>query len=56
MTNRAMVRIMEKSGMHLEAVRARQQLIAGQPVDLPLRLASLSQLPKVLVGFRYWFN
>ena len=25
---------MEKSGMHLEAVRARQQLIAGQPVDL----------------------
>jgi RimJ/RimL family protein N-acetyltransferase len=32
--NRAMVRIMEESGMELEAVRARQELIEGQPVDL----------------------
>ena len=32
--NRAMVRIMEQSGMELEAVRARQELIEGQPVDL----------------------
>ena len=32
--NRAMVRIMEQSGMELEAVRARQELIDGQPVDL----------------------
>ncbi len=33
-TNYAMVRIMEKSGMELEAVHARQELIEGQPVDL----------------------
>ena len=32
--NEAMVRIMEQSGMELEAVRARQELIEGQPVDL----------------------
>lgn len=32
--NQAMVRIMEQSGMELEAVRARQELIEGQPVDL----------------------
>ena len=32
--NLAMVRIMEQSGMKLEAVRARQELIEGQPVDL----------------------
>ena len=32
--NRAMVRIMEQSGMELEAVRARQELIEGLPVDL----------------------
>jgi [ribosomal protein S5]-alanine N-acetyltransferase len=32
--NSAMVRIMEKSGMKLEAIRARQELIEGQPVDL----------------------
>ena len=32
--NRAMVRIMEESGMELEAVRARQELIEGHPVDL----------------------
>ena len=32
--NRAMVKIMEQSGMELEAVRARQELIEGQPVDL----------------------
>jgi RimJ/RimL family protein N-acetyltransferase len=32
--NRAMARIMEQSGMVLEAVRARQELIDGQPVDL----------------------
>lgn len=32
--NRAMVRIMEQSGMELEAVRARHELIDGQPVDL----------------------
>jgi len=28
------VRIMEQSGMELEAVRARQELIEGQTVDL----------------------
>lgn len=32
--NLAMVRIMEQSGMELEAVRPRQELIDGQPVDL----------------------
>lgn len=32
--NQAMVRIMEQSGMELEAVRARQELIEGQPVDI----------------------
>jgi len=32
--NRAMVRIMEKSGMELEAVRVDQELIEGNPVDL----------------------
>jgi len=32
--NRAMVRIMVKSGMELEAVRTNQELIEGQPVDL----------------------
>jgi RimJ/RimL family protein N-acetyltransferase len=32
--NRAMVRIMEQSGMELEAVRTRHELIEGQPVDL----------------------
>lgn len=32
--NVAMVRIMEQSGMELEAVRARHELIEGQPVDL----------------------
>jgi ribosomal-protein-alanine N-acetyltransferase len=32
--NQAMVRIMEQSGMTLEAVRARQELIEGQSVDL----------------------
>jgi RimJ/RimL family protein N-acetyltransferase len=32
--NRAMVRIMEQSRMELEAVRVRQELIDGQPVDL----------------------
>ncbi len=32
--NQAMVRIMEQSGMELEAVRAHQELIEGQPVDL----------------------
>ena len=32
--NRAMIRIMEQSGMKLEAVRSRQELIDGQPVDL----------------------
>lgn len=32
--NQAMVRIMEQSGMELEAVRARQELIEGLPVDL----------------------
>lgn len=32
--NQAMVQIMEQSGMDLEAVRARQELIDGQPVDL----------------------
>ena len=29
-----MVKIMEQSGMELEAVRSRQELIEGQPVDL----------------------
>lgn len=32
--NQAMVRIMEQSGMELEAVRARHELIEGLPVDL----------------------
>lgn len=32
--NQAMVRIMEQSGMQLEAVRARQELIGDRPVDL----------------------
>lgn len=32
--NRAMVRIMEQTGMELEAVRVRQELIEGLPVDL----------------------
>jgi len=32
--SRAMVRIMEQSGMELEAVRARQELIEGKHVDL----------------------
>ncbi|MEB3353689.1 MAG: GNAT family N-acetyltransferase [Cyanobacteriota bacterium] len=32
--NQAMVRIMEQSGMDLEAVRVHQELIDGQPVDL----------------------
>jgi RimJ/RimL family protein N-acetyltransferase len=32
--NSAMVRIMEKSGMVLEAVRSKQELIDDQPVDL----------------------
>ena len=32
--NQAMVRIMEQSSMELEAVRARQELIEGQSVDL----------------------
>ena len=32
--NQGMVKIMEQSGMELEAVRARQELIEGQPVDL----------------------
>ncbi len=32
--NRAMVQIMGQSGMVIEAVRARQELIEGQPVDL----------------------
>jgi ribosomal-protein-alanine N-acetyltransferase len=32
--NRAMVKIMKQSGMELEAVRARQELIEGQAVDL----------------------
>jgi ribosomal-protein-alanine N-acetyltransferase len=33
-TNQAMVRIMEQSGMELEAVRARQELFEDEPVDL----------------------
>ena len=32
--NHAMVRIMEQSGMKLEAIRARQELIEGQAVDI----------------------
>ncbi len=32
--NHAMLRIMEQSGMKLEAVRLRQELIEGQPVDI----------------------
>ena len=32
--NRAMIRIMEQSGMTLEAVRARHELIEDQAVDL----------------------
>ncbi len=32
--NIAMVRIMERSGMHLEAVRRAQEIIDGEPVDL----------------------
>lgn len=32
--NVAMVRIMERSGMQLEAVRHAQEIIAGEPVDL----------------------
>ena len=32
--NHAMVRIMEQSGMELEAVRAHQELIEGEPVDI----------------------
>jgi len=32
--NGAMVRIMEQSGMELEAIRACQELIEGKPVDL----------------------
>ena len=32
--NHAMVRIMETTGMHLEAVRQRQELIDGVPADL----------------------
>ena len=32
--NKAMVRIMEQSGMQLEAVHASQELINGEPVDL----------------------
>jgi RimJ/RimL family protein N-acetyltransferase len=32
--NKAMVQIMEQSGMQLEAVRARHELIEGQPVDI----------------------
>lgn len=32
--NQGMVRIMEKSGMRLEAVRARQELVEGQEVDI----------------------
>ena len=32
--NRVMVRIMEQSGMELEAVRVGQELIEGKPVDL----------------------
>ena len=33
-TNLSMVQIMERSGMMLEAVRPRQELIEGEPVDL----------------------
>lgn len=33
-SNKAMLRIMEKSGMNLEAVRIRQELIEGKQVDL----------------------
>ena len=33
-SNLAMLRIMEKSGMELEAVHSAQELIDGQPVDL----------------------
>ena len=32
--NKGMVKIMEQSGMQLEAVRHQQELIGGQPVDL----------------------
>lgn len=34
--NLAMVRIFERSGMHLEAVRAGQELLNGEPVDVLL--------------------
>ena len=32
--NRAMVRIMEKAGLHLEATRRAQELLDGEPVDV----------------------
>ncbi|MBA2919758.1 GNAT family N-acetyltransferase [Sphingomonas sp. MAH-20] len=34
--NRGMVRVMERSGMELEGVRRRQELVDGEPVDLML--------------------
>lgn len=33
-SNRAMIRIMERSGMHCEAVRPRHELLDGEPQDL----------------------
>lgn len=32
--NHAMVKVMEKSGMHLEAVRPKQEIMDGEPVDV----------------------
>lgn len=33
-SNKAMIRIMERSGMHFEALRPKQELLDGEPLDL----------------------
>lgn len=33
-SNKAMIRIMERSGMHREAIRPKQELLDGEPLDL----------------------
>lgn len=33
-SNKAMIRIMERSGMHCEAIRPKQELLDGEPLDM----------------------
>lgn len=47
-SNKAMIRIMERSGMHCEAIRPKQELLDGEPLDVHYygKYGQLPRMPK----------